>query len=128
MVLTKWTPTTDLMMLRRMGKLGEELGELQAVAARCIIQGIEEVDPGTGVLNRERLWKELADVQAQIGCTVLALGLPQDAMARRTAEKMRKMGEWEAMFEPQPVDTGAERQCCGTLPGSRHRLTCPERK
>lgn len=34
MALKKWTPTTDLMMLRRMGKLGEELGELQAVAAR----------------------------------------------------------------------------------------------
>lgn len=124
MALTKWTPTTDLMMLRRMGKLGEELGELQAVAARCIIQGIDEVDPGTGVLNRERLWKELADVQAQIGCTVLALGLPQEEMAKRTADKMRQMGEWEAMFKPQPFDTSAERPCCGTLPGSRHRSTC----
>lgn len=98
--LTKWTPTTDLMMLRRMGKLQEELAELAIVAARCIIQGIDEIDPGSGKPNRQRLHDELADVQAQIGCTAIALGLDQDYMARRTAEKMRLMEEWEAMFPP----------------------------
>jgi NTP pyrophosphatase (non-canonical NTP hydrolase) len=101
MSLIKWTPTTDLRMLRRMGKLGEELGEAQAVASRVIIQGIDEVDPSTGKVNRQRLQDELADVQAQIGCTVIALGLDQDYMARRTADKIRQMGEWEAMFEPE---------------------------
>lgn len=101
--LAKWVPTTDLLMLRRMGKLGEELGEAQAVASRVIIQGLDEVDPGSGKVNRQRLQEELADVQAQIGCTVLALNLDQDYMARRTAEKMRQMGEWEAMFDvPRP--------------------------
>lgn len=35
--VTKWVPTTDLMMLRRMGKTSEECSELIAVAARCII-------------------------------------------------------------------------------------------
>lgn len=95
---SKWIPTTDLMMLRRMGKLGEELGELQSVTARCIIQGIDEVDPGSGKVNRQRLQEELADVQAQIGCTVQALQLDQDFMARRTARKIELMSEWEAMF------------------------------
>jgi len=98
MALSKWIPTTDLLTLRRMGKLGEELGEAQSVAARVVIQGIDEVDPGSGKVNRQRLMDELADVQAQIGCTVLAFGLDQDYMARRTAEKIRQMHEWEAMF------------------------------
>lgn len=96
--LSKWIPTTNLMLLRRFGKLLEELGELTAVAARCIIQGVDEIDPGSGKTNRQRLMDEMADVQAQIGCTVLALDLDQDYMARRTAEKMRQMREWEAMF------------------------------
>lgn len=96
--LSKWTPTTDLVTLRRMGKLTEELGELQSVAARVVIQGIDEVDPGTGKVNRQRLLDELADVQAQIGCTLLAFDLDQDYLARRVAEKVRQMNEWEAMF------------------------------
>lgn len=105
--MAKWTPTTDPLTLRRMGKLGEELGEAQTVAARVIIQGIDEVDPGSGKVNRQRLMDELADVQAQIGCTVLAFDLDQHYMGRRTAEKMRQMAEWEAMFsapaEPSPA-------------------------
>jgi NTP pyrophosphatase (non-canonical NTP hydrolase) len=101
--MSKWIPTTNLMELRRLGKLGEELGELSNVASRCIIQGLDETDPGSGKVNRQRLQDELADVQAQIGCTVLAFGLDQDYMARRTAEKMRQMAEWEAMFATDGV-------------------------
>lgn len=96
--LTKWVPTTDLMTLRRMGKLAEECSELQCVAARVVIHGIDEVDPGTGKVNRARLIAELADVQAQIECTIHAFGLDAKAIAQRTAEKMRQMNEWEAMF------------------------------
>lgn len=33
MAMSRWTPTTDLMMLRRRGKLQEELGELGSVLA-----------------------------------------------------------------------------------------------
>jgi len=95
--MSKWVPTTDLMTLRRMGKLTEELGELQSVAARVVIQGIDEVDPGSGKVNRQRLLDELADVQAQIGCTLLAFDLDQAYLARRVAEKMRQMSEWEAL-------------------------------
>lgn len=106
--MNKWTPTTDLLTLRRMGKLLEELGEASNVAARVIIQGIDEVDPGSGKVNRERLENELADVQAQIGCTVLAFDLDQDRMARRTAEKMRQMAEWEALFSPADAQAPSE--------------------
>ena len=100
MALTKWTPTTDLMMLRRMGKLQEELAELANVAARCIIQGIDEVDPGTGKVNRLRLTNEIADVLAQCSQTIKALNLDETAINERTIEKERLMEEWEAMFPP----------------------------
>lgn len=99
--LTKWTPTTNLMMLRRMGKLIEELNELSVVAARCIIQGIDEVDPSSGKVNRLRLEHELADVLAQCMVTVQNLKLNADAIDTRAADKIHQMAEWEAMFEEE---------------------------
>ncbi len=98
--LTKWTPTTDLMTLRRAGKFVEEGGESLAVVARLIIQGIDEIDPGSGKTNRQRLMDELSDLSAQIECSVIAFDLDRSYMERRTAEKMRLMAEWEAMFPP----------------------------
>jgi hypothetical protein len=85
-------------MLRRMGKLGEELGELQAVAARCIIQGIDEVDPASGKTNRQRLTEEIADVYAQLDCTRDALQLDNVQIGVRRQRKIGYMREWEAMF------------------------------
>lgn len=99
--LTKWTPTTNLMMLRRMGKLLEELGELSNVAARCIIQGIDEVDPGTGKVNRFRLEQEIADVMAQCHTTIRKLNLNKVAIELRTADKEAQMEQWEDMFNEE---------------------------
>jgi len=99
MRMSKWIPTTDLMLLRRMGKLMEETSELGAVASRCIIQGIDEIDPGTGEVNRERLWKEIADVYAQLDETVARLSLNEADIEARRAMKRGYMQEWEAMFE-----------------------------
>ena len=101
--VTKWVPTTDLMMLRRMGKLIEELNELGSVAARCIIQGIHEIDPSSGKSNRLRLEQEIADVYAQLDVTVDSLGLRYDFIAERSLEKSKAMDRWEAMFVP-PLD------------------------
>lgn len=98
MALTKWTPTTDLFTLRRAGKLIEEGGEAIAVAARLIIQGIDEVDPSSGKVNRQRLMEELADLQAQILCTGVAFNLDQEFMDARVQVKLAQMEEWEAMF------------------------------
>lgn len=100
MALSKWTPTTDLMMLRRMGKLIEELGELSNVAARCIIQGIDEIDPGTGKENRLRLEHEIADVIAQCSTTIKMLKLDSQSITDRAVAKEAQMAEWEAMFPP----------------------------
>lgn len=96
--MNPWTPDDDPHHARRVGKTLEELGEAVAVLARISIQGLDAVDPGTGKTNRQRLQDELADVQAQIGCTVLTLDLDQGYMARRTAEKVCLMAEWEAHF------------------------------
>lgn len=49
-----------------LGKLLEELGELQSAAARCLIQGMDEREPVTGKQNRLWLQEELADVDAGI--------------------------------------------------------------
>lgn len=105
--MNKWTPTTDLRTLRRLGKLQEELGELQAVVARCIIQGIEEVDPASGKTNRVRLTHEAADVLAQLGLTREQFNLDEEVIFSRVASKTRQMAEWEALF--QPAQAGADR-------------------
>lgn len=101
MALTKWTPTTDLMMLRRMGKLLEELAELSNVAARCIIQGVDETDPGSGKVNRQRLVEEIADVYAQLDVTVNMLDLPGFIIESRVNNKTGQMREWEDMFKDE---------------------------
>lgn len=111
--MSKWEVTTDQKLLRRLGKLLEELGEASAVAARILIQGVDEVDPGSRKVNRERLMDELADVQAQIGCTVLYLKLDQDYMARRTARKIRNMAEWERLvaLDEKPSAAARDEAC-----------------
>ncbi|MCB2071195.1 MAG: hypothetical protein KDF67_17050 [Ottowia sp.] len=100
MAVTKWIPESDPMVLRRVGKTGEECAELAKVCSRITIQGLDGVDPVTGISNREALAKEIADVIAQCDVTVQALGLDMDAIDARSVDKKRQMREWEAMFAP----------------------------
>jgi hypothetical protein len=93
--------TDNQMTLLRMSNLIEELGAAQIVAARIIRQGIGGVDPVSGKTNRQHLMDALADVQAQIGCTVLAFVLDQHCMGVRTAEKMRQTNVELSGAEPQ---------------------------
>ena len=101
--MNKWQVTTDPLTLRRLGKLGEELGELANVASRCIIQGVDATDPGTGKVNRQRLLDELADVAAQIDCTIAAFGLDDAYFDNRRLLKRAQMAEWEALYRPAGV-------------------------
>jgi len=119
--ISPWTPTTDLKTLRRMGKLGEEAAELLAVSNRVIIQGIDEVDPSSGKVNRERLLEELADVQAQIHCTRRWMALSPEDFVRyqsRVETKIDYMRQWEDMVEPVSVICPR----CGT---DRSKSECP---
>jgi hypothetical protein len=98
MTVTKWTPDTNLMRLRRLGKLGEELNECGAVSNRCIIQGLLEIDPSSGLQNSLRLQNEMADVLAQIECTIVAFGFNRERIQDRVLDKISQMREWEDMF------------------------------
>jgi hypothetical protein len=96
--VTKWTLTTDPLITRRMGKTGEECAELLAVTTRIQIQGIDEVDPGTGKTNRQRLLEEIGDVYAQLDANVSMLGLDREFIEARRARKLGYMHEWEALY------------------------------
>lgn len=100
MALSKWIPESDPMVLRRVGKTGEECAELSKVCSRITIQGLEGVDPASGESNREALAKEIADVMAQCLVTMEALGLDVQAIHTRKRDKIGQMAEWEAMFAP----------------------------
>lgn len=94
-----WIPTTDLKVLRRVGKTQEELGELGAVLARVIIQGIDEIDPGSGKVNRQRLTEEVADVYTQLQLIMSDFNLDRLFINGRCEQKKRKMAEWEALLD-----------------------------
>jgi NTP pyrophosphatase (non-canonical NTP hydrolase) len=96
--MTKWVPTTNLLELRRLGKMGEESGELSAAVSRCIIQGLDGVDPKNGKINRQWLEEEMGDVLAQIRVCIVKLRLNEDGIMARAMEKQRQQEEWEAMF------------------------------
>ena len=55
--------------------LGEEAGELASACCRILIQGINESDPGTGKVNRQRLLDEIADVRALISLVEIEIKL-----------------------------------------------------
>jgi NTP pyrophosphatase (non-canonical NTP hydrolase) len=102
MAMAPWIPVKDPLELRRLGKLGEELGELietaghlTAVVNRCIIQGLGEIDPTSGRQNRLRLEDEIADVMAQCKCTMRSLGLDAARIIDREDAKIRQMAEWD---------------------------------
>jgi hypothetical protein len=90
-----WRVETDKRRLRRLGKTGEELAELSAVVSRCIIQGVDEIDPSSGKTNRQRLQEEVADVYCQLDLLVTALNLNTFQIDVRSAKKAGQMAEWE---------------------------------
>lgn len=101
MAMSKWIPESDPMVLRRVGKTGEECAELSKVCSRITIQGLQGVDPESGITNLEELAKEVADVMAQCEVTIDSLGLPRKFIEGRANKKREQMAEWEAMFAQQ---------------------------
>ena len=94
----QWAPDKNQHQARRIGKTLEELSELSCVLARISIQGIDTVDSNTNITNRLRLLNELADVQAQIHCTILTLKLDQKYIDARRKTKIKLMGAYESHF------------------------------
>jgi NTP pyrophosphatase (non-canonical NTP hydrolase) len=89
-----WHPMADPVDIKHLGKLAEELGELSAAVARCLIQGINEAEPTTGKINRAWLEEEIADVIANIGLVVERFKLDTDAMSARVQRKTELLAGW----------------------------------
>lgn len=95
--LNPWNPITDPVTLKHIGKLQEELGELQAALARVLIQGIDEVEPVTKKSNRLWLTEEMGDVHAGLKLLVEHFDLDYEAMFTRAEIKSKRLREWHAM-------------------------------
>lgn len=89
-----WHPITDAKTLKFIGKLGEETTELATAIFRCIIQGIDEVEPTTGKPNREWLEDEIADARANMELVVDFFGLDQWRIDARAARKKAQLKTW----------------------------------
>lgn len=107
--MNKWEPEPNAHIARRVGKTGEEAGELGSVCARIGIQGLAAIDPSSGKTNRLRLLEKMADVQAQINCNLGTI-LTVDEFRhfqQRTISKMAQMSEWEAHYRGAQPAAGA---------------------
>lgn len=87
-----WQTDRDPINVAVIGKLIEELGELQSALARCLIQGIEESHPVTGKPNRQWLEEELDDVAAMT--LLLSSHFGTKASYDRITEKLRHKTAW----------------------------------
>lgn len=96
--IAKWVSESDPHKVRRLGKTLEELGELVAVLARCLIQGSGEVDPSSGRLNLDRMQDEMADSLVQMRLTMNSFHADVEKIDERMDTKEREMREWEAHF------------------------------
>jgi hypothetical protein len=103
-VVTAWHVETDAFRLRRLGKALEENNELGNVLARCIIQGVDEVDPSSGEVNRLRMQKEIADVYTQLGWLVECFDLDKDFIISRMQDKSDSMHKWEELLVEEQKD------------------------
>jgi NTP pyrophosphatase (non-canonical NTP hydrolase) len=92
-----WHPMTDAVDLKHLGKLSEELGEAIAAVSRCVIQGIDEVEPVTGKINRRWLEDELADVLANIGLCNEHFRFDATRMLERIERKKKHLRGWHVL-------------------------------
>ncbi len=95
--MNPWHPMTDAVDLKTIGKLSEELGELSAIVGRCIIQGVDEAEPVTGVVNRIALENEIADVVGNIELVIKRFKLDDERIAERALKKIEQLVIWHNM-------------------------------
>ncbi len=64
--ITLWMPITEPHALAVLGKMGEELNELAGRLCRTTVQGVDGIDPKSGLTNREEIVNEISDALATI--------------------------------------------------------------
>lgn len=106
--MNPWVCTLTPHQARRVGKTGEEVGELGAVLGRLNIQGLHEIDPSSGKTNFQRLWEESADVEAQTTCNRKAFNFPEPEYTDRVMRKVAQMGEWEEHYSDATLPAEVE--------------------
>ncbi len=99
--ISPWFPEKDPVRLAVLGKLAEELSECAARVSRCIIQGIEEIDPDTGRSNHYELRKELADVAACF--KLLDIEFRAEPDEGRIARKVAGYLRWHQLIEAKAL-------------------------
>lgn len=96
--INPWFPEPDPVLHQALGKLLEEVNELGAIAARCLIQGYHEEEPVTHKLNRIALREEMADVEAAMAWLREIIGEPS-GLSPRHVRKLKGFHEWQKMIE-----------------------------
>lgn len=89
-----WHPITDPVMIKHLGKLLEESGELVAATSRCLIQGLEGLEPTTKKINRQWLEEEIADVLANSELVMEYCCLDKMAIYERAVRKKSQLKKW----------------------------------
>lgn len=95
--LNPWHPIDNKVDLKHLGKLGEETNELGSVVSRCIIQGVDGVEPTTGKANRRWLEEEIADVKANIKLVEDRFSLDVGFIDVRMQDKIARLKTWHDM-------------------------------
>lgn len=92
-----WHPISNPVDLKHLGKLAEELGELSAAVARCMIQGPNATEPTTGKFNLVWLMEEIADVTANVELVKERFFIPEYQVRERAERKKAQLREWHMM-------------------------------
>jgi NTP pyrophosphatase (non-canonical NTP hydrolase) len=95
--INPWHPITNPVDLKHLGKLVEECGELASIGSRCIIQGVDEAHPVTGVINKAALTEEIADVTANMSLVIDHFRLNMLFIQERAERKKDLLRTWHAM-------------------------------
>jgi hypothetical protein len=95
--ISLWMPEQDPITLAVLGKLIEECNELSGAAARCIIQGCDQLDPDTGRTNLTELEREAADVYACLQVVAEKLGITHSLT--RQIKKVAGFYRWHRLIE-----------------------------
>ncbi|MGO7148963.1 hypothetical protein ACCS52_26365 [Rhizobium ruizarguesonis] len=99
-MINPWMPEPNAVVHQALGKLGEEVGELSQIVARCLIQGFTASEPVTLKANRDRTAEEIVDVEAAIQWLkeVTNLGIHEDWVEARRIKKLEGFRRWQAMI------------------------------
>lgn len=99
--LNPWRPIQNSCDLKHLGKLQEELNEqievlskMGKVVARCIIQGMEGVNPSDAKVNKQWLEEELADVIGNSDLVIERFGLNRAFIMDRAHDKKVRLRTW----------------------------------